>query len=253
MIGIVLAGGEGRRLRPLTYYIPKPMIPIGRSERPLLEFILLWMRRWKIREAYILVGYRWRQIANYFRDGRDFEMEIKYVVDKSPYGGTGGALRRLIDLGLVSGGTALVWYGDIVAPVDIGSMFSEHKGSGADITLAVSSSYRIPVGVVRLGGDGEVLGFEEKPSLNVVSYIGIMMMEINNIVRLLDDSMLGYEFDIAGDLIPAAIRSGMKVRAYIHEGPWYDVGSMESYEKLDHEMIEKIMGAEEMVPRYSYE
>lgn len=253
MIGIILAGGEGRRLRPLTYYIPKPMIPIGRSERPLLEFIVSWLERWGVREIYMLVGYRWRQIANYFRDGKDFGVEIKYVVDKSPYGGTGGALRRLIDLGLVQSGTALIWYGDIIGPVDVGKMRERHRSLSADMTLAVSSSYRIPVGVVRIGEGGNVVALEEKPSLDIVSNIGVMMVEVSSVSKLISASGLGYEFDIAGDLVPTAIRSGMKVVAYVHDGPWYDVGSMESYEKLDHDMIERLMGSGATVPSYSYE
>jgi len=253
IIGVILAGGEGKRFRPLTYYIPKSMIPVGRSERPILEFIILWMRKWSISDIIILVGYKWRQITNYFGDGSRFNVKMKFVVDKHPYSNTGGALRRALDLGLLDGySDALVWYGDIIAPIKLGELIEKHYMSESDVTIAVSSNYKVPVGVVSIGRDMNILSMVEKPDLNLNANIGVLVLKISSLKRVLENSNLGFSFDIAGDLIPAMIRNGMKVKAYIHEDIWYDIGSIERYEKIDHEKIEDLLEINSSIPSYVY-
>ncbi|MCS7107271.1 MAG: nucleotidyltransferase family protein [Acidilobaceae archaeon] len=250
-VGVVLAGGEGKRFRPLTYYIPKSMVPVGRSERPLLEYIVIWLHMAEIRDILVLVGYRWRQIVNYFGDGSRFGVNMKYLVDKAPYSSTGGALKRAIDEGLLSEPTlALIWYGDILAPVNIRELLSRHEEEGADATIVVSSGYRVPVGVVQMERDGSVKSVEEKPEVDMKVSIGVMAIEVKSATRIIKEYSLGHSFDITGDLVPAMIKAGMKVRAMVHPGPWYDVGSSERYEKLDHEHVEEMMGVSCEVPHY---
>ncbi|MCX8195463.1 MAG: nucleotidyltransferase family protein [Acidilobaceae archaeon] len=250
-MGVVLAGGEGRRFRPLTYYIPKPMVPVGKTERPLLEHIILWLSRGGLKEIIVLVGYRWRQIVNYFADGSRFGVNMRYVVDKPPYFGTGGALRRALDEGVLEESkVALVWYGDILAPVSVSDLLRRHREEGADATLVVSNKYRVPVGVARLGKDMRIVTIEEKPEMEVNVNVGIMALRVDSVKRAMKSASLGYSFDIVGHLLPTMIKAGMKVRAIIYEGPWYDVGSSERYEKLDHEHVEEIMGLDCDVPPY---
>ncbi|MEN2999266.1 MAG: nucleotidyltransferase family protein [Acidilobaceae archaeon] len=249
-MGVILAGGEGRRFRPLTYYIPKSMVPVGRSERPLLEYIVLWLQMAGVKEILVLAGYRWRQIVNYFGNGSRFGVSMKYLVDKPPYSNTGGALRRAIDEGLIDeSDLALVWYGDILAPVNVRELLRKHE-EGADATLVVSSGYRVPVGVVHTEGEENVRSVEEKPEIYVKVSVGVMALNMRSVVKVIENYSLGYAFDITGDLVPAMIRAGMRVRAFVHEGPWYDVGSSERYEKLDHEQVEEMMGVSWEVPPY---
>ncbi|MEM1873362.1 MAG: nucleotidyltransferase family protein [Acidilobaceae archaeon] len=253
VVAAVLAGGEGRRFRPLTYYIPKPLVPVGFSEKPVIDVILHWITRSGIRDIVLLVGYKWRQLVNYIGDGSRYKARVKYVVDKPPYSNTGGALRRALELGLFENySDILVWYGDIIAPVNIHELLEQHRNADADLTVVVSKSYRVPVGVVSLGDGGRVLDMKEKPLLDLGANIGVLAMKRESFERTLATVNLGCSFDIAGDLIPAMIRAGFSVRAYIFDGVWYDVGSIERYEKLDHEDIERMMCLDREPPSYVY-
>ncbi len=251
VVVFIPAGGEGKRFRPLTYYIPKSMIPIGKSERPVLEFIILWVSRWGLRDFVISVGYKWRQIVNYFGDGSRFNVNIKYVADKSPYSNTGGGLARAFDLRLLdSYDDVLVWYGDIVAPLNVESLLSHHA-SGSDVTLVLASAYKVPVGVAEVV-DGSVVRLEEKPTLNIRATVGILVFKVSSLKRAVRGLGLGCDFDIMGDLIPAMIKGGMNVKAYIYDGPWHDIGSIERYEKINHEVLEEILNIEDSSLSYVY-
>ena len=246
VIVAILAGGEGRRFRPLTYYIPKPMIPVGSSERPIMEFIIRWISRHGLRDYVVLVGYRWRQVVNYFGDGSRFDVRIKYVVDRPPYSNTGGALRRALDLGLLdSYRDVLVWYGDIIAPLDVRSLIEDHRGSSADATLVLTSAYTVPVGVARVDESLRVVEMREKPSLNLNATIGVLVFNVGSLRKSIETLGLGYDFDVMSDLIPGMVSGGFKVKAFMYNDFWYDVGSIERYEKLDHGTLEKLLGIEE--------
>jgi mannose-1-phosphate guanylyltransferase len=240
---VILAGGEGRRFRPLTYYIPKPMIPVGSSERPILEFIVRWLSRWGVRDILVLIGYRWRQVVNYFGDGSRFNVRMRYVVDKPPYSNTGGALRRALDLGLLDEyEDVLIWYGDILAPLNVKELIDVHRSSRADVTLVLTQAYKVPVGIATVDADGRVVELSEKPELGLNATIGILMLKVNSAKRAVESLNLGYDFDIMGDMIPGMISMGFNVRSYIHDKFWYDVGSIERYEKLDHGKLEELLG-----------
>jgi len=239
VVGAVLAGGEGRRFRPYTDIVPKPMVPLGPEERPLLEYIVGWLVRHGVRDIVLLVGYRWRQVRNYFRDGGYLGARIRYSLDTREYRGTGGALLNAYHRGLLGGGTVLVWYGDILAPVDVGGLLGRHRSWGADATLVLADRYQVPVGVAEVDEEGNVLRMEEKPWLPLKVTIGVLALE----TRVLDKAAgeLGKSFDIMADLVPWMIKRGMKVKAYIYRGPWYDVGSLERYMKLDHSLLKEFL------------
>ncbi|MDM7275713.1 MAG: nucleotidyltransferase family protein [Thermoprotei archaeon] len=251
VVVFIPAGGEGRRFRPLTYYIPKPMIPLGKSERPVLEFIISWVSRWGLRDFIVSVGYKWRQVVNYFGDGSRFNVNMKYVVDRPPYSNTGGGLVRALNLGLMNSyDDVLVWYGDIVAPLNVESLLNHHV-SGSDATLVLASTYKVPVGVAEVE-DGNVVRLEEKPTLNIRVTVGILVFKVSSLEKAVGGLGLGYDFDIMGNLIPAMIREGMRVKAYIYDGPWHDIGSIERYEKVDHEVLEKLLNIEDTNPGYVF-
>ncbi len=227
----ILAGGEGRRFRPYTELLPKPMVPLGPEERPVLEYIVRWIARHGIKRFIFLLGYRWKQVRNYFDEGDRWGVEIEYSVDEEPYRGTGGALAKALDTGKLGAPTILVWYGDIVAPLDVKALLEEHESSGAAATLAVADRYKVPVGVAEVAGDGRVVRLREKPWVDLKVTIGILALSLEALREARE--ALGTRFDVMEHMIPWLIGRGHTVKAYIHRGPWYDVGSWERYQKFD--------------------
>jgi len=163
----------------------------------------------RLRDIVLLVGYRWRQIRNYFRDGRDWGARIRYSLDTEEYTDTGGSLLNAYKQGLLGAGTVLVWYGDILAPVDVGGLLGKHREWGADATLVLADRYQVPVGVAEVDGEGNIKRLEEKPWLPLRVTIGVLALD----PRVLEgaEEALGTSFDIMGDLVPWMIKTG-------HEG-----------------------------------
>jgi mannose-1-phosphate guanylyltransferase len=238
IVAAILAGGEGTRFRPYTDIIPKPMIPIGPEEKPILEYIVKWLKRFGITDIVMLVGYRWKQIKNYFGDGLRFGVYIKYSVDTDEYRGTGGAILNAYKNGSLKGDVVLVWYGDIVAPINVKNLVDMHVERVADAVIAVADRYKVPVGVAKIEGD-RVVGFEEKPWLNI--YVSIAILTISPKVLEKAEDALGKSFDIMGDLIPWMISRNCRVYAYIYKGPWYDIGGMDQYKKLNIEDVKEFI------------
>ena len=237
--GVVLCGGRGSRLRPLSYYIPKPMVPIGRREKPLLEYILRLMAFHGLKDVLLLVGYKGNQIKNYFRDGSFLGLKLSYAHDSEDFPGTGGAVLNALRLGLLpEDNTILIYYGDILSDINLGEMLKAHRSSGAVATLAVSMAYRLPVSVAELDGD-RIARFEEKPALRLPVGIGILAVEGEALQHIANLYRKGRNLDLMRDFIPYLIKQGMLVKAYITDAFWYDVGSLEKYEKLDHDDVEK--------------
>ena len=231
----VLAGGLGKRFRPYTEIIPKPMIPLGSTEKPLLEYIIAWLGREGFKDIVLLVGYRWRYIYNYFGDGSRLGVRLRYSLDDEEYKGTGGAILKAVENGLLARDDFVVWYGDIIASVPVAEVFDYHRAGQASATLVVASRYQVPVGVVYDDGEGVVRRVEEKPWLPLKAFIGVAALNGSAIIDAA--RVLGKSFDVMKDLIPYMVESGYKVLSFKYDGLWYDVGSLERYEKLDRDYI----------------
>jgi mannose-1-phosphate guanylyltransferase len=237
--GIVLAGGEGKRLRPLSYYVQKCMIPVGGTQRPLLEYIIRLFRHHHITDVTMLVSYKHEQIVNYFGDGSRFGVELTYCQDEPDVKGTGAALLNLYHKGLIDPeGTILVYYGDTLSNIDLESLLAQHEMTGAAATLALAKGYSVPVGVAEVKG-GEVVGWAEKPTLDLHVGIGILAFDARVLEDLPPMAEAKKELDITGDVVPYLVHRGDRVQAYLTDSFWYDVGSVEEYEKLDNKVIEK--------------
>jgi len=166
--GLILCGGEGARLRPLTYYFQKSIIPIGSKQKPLLEFIVRSLRQNEITDICLLVGYKSEQVRNYFDDGSRFGAKIAYVHDRPEYKGTGGAVLNAYKQGFIDRkDLLLIYYGDILSDVNLTGMLKEHLENAAEAIVALSRGYQIPVGVAELNS-GRVVRFVEKPSFDVL-------------------------------------------------------------------------------------
>jgi len=238
----VLCGGKGKRLRPLTYYFQKVMIPIGVSQKPLLEYILALLKKHGIREATLLAGYKHEQIKNYFGDGSKIGMKLNIVIDDPNLGGTGGAVINAYRKGEAHGyDHILIYYGDILSNTNLSEMLKYHVEMRADLTLAISKGYRIEVGVVDLE-KGWIKSVKEKPVIDLNVGIGILAMR-SEVLKLLDKMVTeagSKSVDLMGDLLPRMLKEGRKLAAYVIKGVWYDVGSVDRYEKLDISIVKKV-------------
>jgi len=240
VVGVVLAGGEGKRLMPLTYYFQKCMIPIGNRQKPLLEYILVHLKRHGIVDVRLLVGYKHEQIVNYFNDGTRFGVKIDYFIDEPSLGGSGGALLNAVAKGAFANADALlVYYGDILSNIDLSEMVRQHVESGSVSTLAVTNGFEVPVGVAEVEGR-VVKGWVEKPNIDVYAGIGVVALSPVALGALKELSVGRKNLDLMGDLVPFLLERGDRVEAYLTDAFWYDVGSTEKYEKIDNGLVDKM-------------
>ena len=233
------ACGEGKRLRPLSYYFQKCMIPIGKMQKPLLEYIIRLVQYHGITDVTMLVGYKHEQIMNYFGDGSRFGIHLSYIHDPPSIKGTGAALLHLYqERPLDFDGSILIYYGDILSNIDLTELMVKHQKKKAAATLALAHGYQVPVGVAEVEGE-MVTHWVEKPRLDFYAGIGILALDsqsFGDLLRLTEDHK---ELDITRDLIPYIVNSGKPIYAYITDSFWYDVGSLEKYEKLDDGILER--------------
>ncbi|MCD6164536.1 MAG: nucleotidyltransferase family protein [Candidatus Odinarchaeota archaeon] len=243
VVGVVLCGGEGKRLRPLTYYFQKVMIPVGGKQKPLLEYVVRLLGYHGIKDVVLLVNYKAEQIKNYFDDGKRFGVSIKYVMDDPSLRGTGGAILNAFRQGAIGADdTFVVYYGDILSNIDLSDMLRFHREKGSVATLGLAKRFTVRVGVADLDDDGRVKGFVEKPELEKPVNIGILVLE-GSVFNLLNElSQERNDIDLSGDVIPALIKRGQPVYGYVTDSFWYDVGSTERYEKLDNGLVDEKLG-----------
>ena len=214
---VVMAGGYGNRLRPLTEDIPKPMLPVG--DRPLLELIVNQLREAGVRKISLTTHYKSERISKHFGDGRDFGVEIRYLQEETPLG-TAGALNLLER----SDDTVLVINGDILTRVDFRAMLDFHQEHRGDMTVAVGThEFRVPYGVIESDGVA-VTGIAEKP---------LVRHFINAGIYLLASDVLGYipsseRYDMT-DLIARVLSEERTVLGFPMHEYWLDIGQIEDY------------------------
>jgi mannose-1-phosphate guanylyltransferase len=238
--GVILCGGEGRRLRPLTYYFQKTMIPVGRRQKPLLEYIIKLFRYYGFDDLVLLVGYKYEQIQNYFEDGSRYDVRIEYIVDPPGLKGSGHALLNAYSQGVFDDSdNLLIYYGDILSNIDLKGLHELHVSRGAYATLAVATKYQVPVGVIKMDGD-RVREMVEKPWIDMYATIGILEVSRGSLDILEEIGADKSSLDIMGDFIPALVNRDLFVTIFPYDGFWYDVGSTEKYEKLNNHIIDEL-------------
>ncbi len=217
---VIMAGGEGTRLRPLTEAIPKPMVKIGGV--PLLERQIKRLAKVGISRVYISVNYLSHIIEGYFGDGRDFGIEISYLNEQEKLG-TAGALSLLPEQPDMP---ILVMNGDILTNSDLGSLYSFHMVHGAKITVAaIDHRVDIPYGVIRSDGPF-VTGLVEKPSERFLCNAGIYAVS-PEALNLLQEG----KHSNMTDLIDACLELNLPVAVFpVHEY-WNDIGTPDDLEK----------------------
>jgi NDP-sugar pyrophosphorylase family protein len=160
MKAVILAGGQGNRLRPYTFTVPKPLLPLG--DRPLLDYLVAQLARCGVTDLVLALGYQAELIRAYCGDGSRFGVHIAYVVESRPLGTAGpvALCRSLLD----PGEPFLLVNGDVVTRLDFASLARFHRERGARLTIGyVRHTYQSPFGVLQLSGD-VVTGVTEKPT-----------------------------------------------------------------------------------------
>jgi NDP-sugar pyrophosphorylase family protein len=233
MKGVILAGGEGTRLRPLTLSLPKPVVPI--VDRPLLRHQLDLLGSAGVSEIVFSVAYRPERVQAVFGDGGSFGKRIVYAVEESPLG-TGGAVKNaaphLDDL-------TIVFNGDVLTNVDLPAIVAEHRASGARATLVLTRvANPAAFGLVETDETGRVRRFIEKPDPTEIT-----TDTVNAGIYILDTEALDLippheVYSIERGFFPALLRRGDLVRAHIHRGYWIDVGTPEKYLQVHRDILD---------------
>lgn len=228
---VVMAGGFGTRLRPLTEELPKPMLPVG--DRPLLERILNRLQQAGIQQVNITTHYMPEKITDYFGDGSDFGLSIRYVSEAQPLG-TAGAL-SLIE---TPDEPLLVLNGDILTSLDFGAMLAFHREHRADLTVAVRQyDLQVPYGVLLCEG-AEVRQIREKPTYSFFVNAGIYLLQ-PEAHRYIPG---GQRFDMP-ELIERLIEEGRRVVSFPIVEYWLDIGHPDDYARAQADLEEGRVGS----------
>ena len=232
MKAVILAGGEGARLRPLTYSIPKPLLPIGR--KPILEIIIERLREHGFTDIILNVGYKAELIEAYFRDGSSLNVKITYFREDSPCGTCGPV--KLVEH-LLDGQPFVTMNGDLLTDLDFGEMCQAHLDMSAELTMATKAyTVTLPYGVIDMQ-DSKIALIREKPRLEFLINAGVYVISPS----ALDVVPEGEFFDMT-DLIQTLADQGRKVETYYIDGEWQDLGTMESYEEANILYLEEMQG-----------
>ena len=218
---VVMAGGFGTRLRPLTEHLPKPMLPIG--DRPLLERIIGQLREARIHQVSVTTHYRGDVIQDHFGNGDEFGVAITYVPESEPRG-TAGSL----SLVAVRDEPLLVLNGDILTDLNFRAMLDFHESNNAALTVAVREHVlTVPYGVVQQE-NARVTGISEKPDIRLFINAGIYLLSPHAVRRIPTDQ----RYDMP-DLIRSLLDEGQVVVSFPIREYWRDIGELEEY----HEAI----------------
>lgn len=232
MYALILAGGKGERLRPLTDTIPKPMAPV--CGKPILEHQVEWLREGGVTGVVFLAGYRWEAIRDYFGDGSGFGVSIEYSVEDSPLG-RGGAIKQGYPLAAACDEPVVVTNGDIITRQPLSEIVEFHRESparrnGPAVTLLAAPMVS-PYGIVDMDDAGGVVGFREKVELP---------HWINGGVYVFDREVFS-EFPDLGDheveTFPCLARSG-RIAAYRTRSFWTSIDSFKDLREAE-EFIER--------------
>lgn len=217
---VMMAGGEGQRLRPLTESVPKPLLHVG--DKPIIEHNLDRLINFGVNNFWICVRYLADQIVRHVGDGSGKNVRITCVVEKSPLG-TIGAVRNIDNF---KHEHILVTNSDLLTDLDYEDFFNDFINRDADLSI-LTIPYRVGVPYAVLEtSDGHVLSLREKPTYTYYSNGGIYLMK-KKVIDLIPKET----FYQAPDLIEQLIKDGMRVVSYPHSGYWLDIGRIEDFEK----------------------
>lgn len=222
---VVMAGGRGERLKPLTDTMPKPLLKVG--EKPIIEHNIDRLRSFGIDDFWISLRYLGKQVEDYFGDGRNKGVSIKYVWEEEPLG-TIGAVSTIRSF---HHDYVLITNSDLLTNLDYEDFFLDFVQSGATLSVVtIPYSVNIPYAVLETI-NGSVLSFKEKPTYTYYSNGGIYLVKREALEMLPPNS-----FYNATDLMELLISKGMKINSYPLRGYWLDIGKPEDYKKAQEDI-----------------
>lgn len=223
---VIMAGGEGTRLRPLTEHLPKPMLPVG--NQPLLELLIEQLSDSGIHKVNITTHYKPEKIAEYFGDGSTFGVELNYVSEERPLG-TAGALGLMEEVDE----PVLVINGDILTKINFCAMLAYHREHQGDMTVAVRKyDLEVPYGVIECEGSS-IRQLREKPLMSFFVNAGIYLLE-PSVNRFITN---GERLDMT-DLIQRLLDAGRPVVSFPVLEYWLDIGQLADYEQAQEDVRE---------------
>ncbi len=220
---IIMAGGYGKRLHPLTQNLPKPMLPVG--DRPLIEHTIENLKLAGIHHVYISTHYMPEKIKEHFGNGEEHDINLRYITEESPLG-TAGAIRLLEE----SEEPLLVINGDILTKLDYDTMLRHHQENKAALTVAVKKyDFKVPYGVVESEGF-LVKGLVEKPSLSFFVNAGIYLLSPKSLQYIPKEK----RFDMT-ELIEKLLEEKCSVHSFPIVEYWLDIGKHSDYEQAQND------------------
>jgi mannose-1-phosphate guanylyltransferase len=238
MKAMILAAGKGTRVRPITYTVPKPMIPI--LQKPVMEFLLELLRQHGFNQVMVNVSHLANEIEGYFRDGQRFGVELAYsfegrIVDGKLVGeaqGSAGGMRKIQDFYPFFDDTFVVLCGDALIDLDLTEALRQHKEKGSIATIVMQSVplKQVPsYGVVVTDDEGRVKSFQEKPKVEEA-----LSTDINTGIYIFEPEVFKYipsgvEFDIGGDLFPKLVADNAPFYGIRMDFEWVDIGKVPDY------------------------
>lgn len=234
MKAVIMAGGEGSRLRPLTSLRPKPMVPI--MNQPVMEHIVGLVKHHGFTEVVATLAFMPQVIQDYFGAGDEWGIEISYALEETPLG-TAGSVKNAQSL--IGDETFVVISGDALTDIDLTEVIAFHKAKGGPATLALKRvSQPLDFGVVITDNDGRIERFLEKPSWGQVFSdtinTGIYVLE----PEVFDHIPEGAPFDFSSELFPLLMELGHDLYGCVVDGYWCDVGSAESYMQVHRDILD---------------
>lgn len=224
MKAIILAGGKGTRLKPYTYVLPKPLVPVG--ERPILAILIEQLKKYGIKDLVFCVNHMAELIMAYFGNGEKFGVSIQYSMEDQPLG-TIGPLKLIKDLPE----HFLLMNGDLLTDIDFMDLYNYHLKSHALVTVG---SYKrkvdIDFGVMEIE-EGVITGFKEKPQYDYSVSMGVYVFN-----RKVLDSVPGncpFGFD---DLMLKLLAEKQEINVYPFDGYWLDIGRLEDFDKANQDI-----------------
>ena len=234
MKAVVMAGGEGTRLRPLTSNQPKPMVPI--VGKPCMEHILELLRKHGLEDVIVTVAFMPQAIRGYFGDGESLGLNIEYSVEESPLG-TAGSVRLASDR---LDETFLVISGDALCDVDLTELIDKHKEKGAAVTIGLKSVENpLEFGIVVTDEDGRIERFLEKPSWSQV-----FSDTINTGIYVLEPEALRHvpadgPYDFSKELFPLLLEMGRPLYGHVLDGYWQDIGNLDQFRQANFDALDE--------------
>ncbi len=234
MQAIIMAGGEGIRLRPLTSDIPKPLAPL--CQKPVLMYILDLLRKYSFKKATLTLMYKADKIIDEFDEGIYKDIDLNFSVEKEPLGTAGCVKLACTD------SEVLVISGDAMCDFDLAQAVKFHREKNADATIVVKKvTDPREFGLVLFDSDNRIKGFIEKPSYENcttdMANTGVYILS-KKAIDLIEN---GKKLDFAADIFPLMLKSNMMLYAYEDNGYWCDIGDFNSYKKCQKDMLEGVV------------